>query len=1247
MRKVYHVSVLRRPLLPGTSRAVSFLTFAFLAAVLLTAAHPSQAAPALVRLRGHVPAAAIARAQPLGRVARDESIRLALALPLRDPAGLQAFLDRLYDPAAPEYGHYLTGNEFTARYGPTQQSYDAVLAFARARGLTITSTTPNRLLVNVSGPASAVEAAFAVHLLRYENADGFVFHAPDGEPAIPAPLVGRLSGVIGLANNVVLHPHFQRLDTSREEGLVPRLRGNEVGSGFLGGLTPLDIKAAYDLTKVTQTGTGRTLALYELDGYDPSDVATYETTYGLLQVPLQNVLVGTADGSAGSGAGEVTLDIELMAALAPGAAGIIVYEGRNGTTDVLDTYNRIATDNSAKEVSTSWGIDEVSEGQAGRVAENTIFQQMAAQGQSLYAAAGDDGAYDDGFTIVVDDPASQPFVTGVGGTTLAVSGAGGPYQAESAWGDPNNPGNRGGPHGSGGGGGISRFTPLPDYQNGVGLSQTFRNVPDVSLAADPNTGYSIFFGGKLTVFGGTSCAAPLWAAYTALVNQARVGYKQQPLGFANPTLYAIAKGAGYAKGFHDVTSGTNLFYATGPGYDNASGLGSFDGAGLLALVAPPPVTNSNPLVSLTLNPPTVVGGLKSVGTVTLSNPAASGGATVSLASSDLATATVLATVAVVPGGLTANFTITTVAVNALKTVTITAKLGQGTQTAALQVTPPLGSIAPMSVALSPGGVCGTGSSTGTVTLNGPAPAGGLIVTLTSSDASVAVPGSVTVAAGATTAIFSVATSIVAQDTPVTITATANNTSQTGTLTVQAVTLQPFNLSVATVTGGRQLSASVNLSCPAPPGGSTITLTSDNPTVVSVPDSVTVPTGSTVGTFAVSTITVASAVTVKVTAAYNNQTRNVPLTVQPGGLVGFLLTPTSVTGGGSSTAALTLDSAAPAGGLIVALSNDTPGAATVPASVVIPGGSSTVSLPVTTVSVSAVTVAKITATLNGVPLSATLTVLPIQVTGLTINPLRVILGGSATGTVTINVPAPVGGLAVSLSSGSASVTVPATITIPAGTVSATFAATGAAVGTANLAAALGGQTQTASLTVLSAPGTTYPTGLNLLSVPYDYTGQSLDAVFGYAGVRLAVWQPGAGTYILTPSAPADALRPGQGYWVNLPHALALTSVGTPANATTDFSLPLQAGWNQIGDPFPISIKMSGLQAQSGGASLPFAQAVSGATPLLSALVYGYTPAAGKTGGAYVYVTADGSLQPGQGYWMYAYKAVTLVIPHAAQ
>ena len=158
-------------------------------------AAPAQPAPASMRLPGHVPAAAVARAQALGRLPSGQILTLALALPLRDPGGPKSFLERLYDPTDPLYQHYITPAEFTRRYSPTQQSYDAVAAFARAHGLVVTHTTPNRVLLSVSGSAAAVEAAFAVHLGRYQAADGRVFYAPNADPAIPVSLVGRLSGV--------------------------------------------------------------------------------------------------------------------------------------------------------------------------------------------------------------------------------------------------------------------------------------------------------------------------------------------------------------------------------------------------------------------------------------------------------------------------------------------------------------------------------------------------------------------------------------------------------------------------------------------------------------------------------------------------------------------------------------------------------------------------------------------------------------------------------------------------------------------------------------------------------------------------------------------------------------------------------------------------------------------------------------------------------------------------------------------
>jgi len=297
------------------------------------------------------------------------------------------------------------------------------------------------------------------------------------------------------------------------------------------------------------------------------------------------VLVDGYSGASGSGAAEVTLDIELQAALATGASKILVYEGPNTTAGVIDTYNKIATDNIAKEISTSWGEAEQYETSTTRTAEQTAFKQMAAQGQTIYAAAGDSGAYDYRRTKpAVDDPASQPYMCGVGGTSLTTNGAGGSYKSETTW-------NGGSISAGAGGGGISSVWPIPSYQSGVVSaaskgSTTYRNVPDVSLDADPNTGYAVYYNGGWTIYGGTSCAAPLWAAFTALVNQQRASAGKAPLGQANPAIYATAKSSAYSLDFHDIADGsTNLYYPAVKGYDDATGWGSFQGSALLGALA--------------------------------------------------------------------------------------------------------------------------------------------------------------------------------------------------------------------------------------------------------------------------------------------------------------------------------------------------------------------------------------------------------------------------------------------------------------------------------------------------------------------------------------------------------------------------------------------------------------------------------------------------------------------------------------
>ena len=531
------------------------------------------------RLSGHVPAAMVARSRLLGRVAASQTVGLALTLPLRNQAALDDLLSRLYTPGDPLYGQFLTPEEFTARFGPTQSDYAAVAASAKSLGLQVTGTYPNRLILDVSGPASVVEKAFALHLQNYRTASGRVFRAPDAGPALPSGLAGRVAGVVGLDTALRLHSHLR-----------PALSERAAGSGPKGGLAPSDIKTAYSLNSVGANGAGQSIALFELDGYTASDITTYESNFGLPAVQIQKIVVSdgtsTATGAVGPSSDETTLDIELAQALAPNLSKILLYVSPNTNPGVLATLNRIVSDNSAKQISTSFGEDEASSGAAFIAMEAPIFQQMAAQGQSMLSATGDYGAYDDGSTLSVDDPASQPYVTGVGGTTLATNGTGGPYVSESVWGlfynvnDPNSTG--GGDFGVGGGGGFSTIWPAPSYQTALVPTPAMRSVPDVALDSDPETGYAIYVSGAWHVYGGTSAAAPLWAGFTALVNQQRAAAGKAPIGFLNPTLYSIGESGLDTADFHDVTTGNNLYYPALPGYDSATGWGSFTGSALLA-----------------------------------------------------------------------------------------------------------------------------------------------------------------------------------------------------------------------------------------------------------------------------------------------------------------------------------------------------------------------------------------------------------------------------------------------------------------------------------------------------------------------------------------------------------------------------------------------------------------------------------------------------------------------------------------
>jgi kumamolisin len=549
-----------------------------------------------VTLKGNE-AVAASHGQLLSHKADAERLTVTLSLKPHDPQGLDTFIRGLYDPASPGYKQYITPDQFAARFGATQADIAAVTGFAKAQGLDVSAITP--VAVKVSGTAAQLERAFHVTINNYSSQmRPGSYYANAQAPTLPASVSAAVTAVVGLDNE----PHYRHAAATRGAGPTtqktgPAAQHPNVGSGPAGGYTPAELRSAYDIAPLLSAGTtgaGQTVALFELDGYVASNVAQYSSYYGLGSPAPQNVYVDGVTNNPGQGEVEVELDVEVVNAIAPGAA-TLVYEGPNTDQGVIDTYQQIATDNRAQAVSISWGMCEAQSNSATINAMHTIFSQMAAQGQSVFAASGDSGAYDCGTTSLgVDSPADDPYVTGVGGTHLTLSS--GAYGAESVWATSTNR--------SGGGGGLSTLFSRPSWQTGPGTDNSYTNgmrmVPDVAADADPNTGYAIYTQGAWTVVGGTSAAAPLWAGLAALYNQYAVAAGKARLGQANPALYSMTQ---TYPAFHDITSGNNLYYPATTGYDLASGLGTPDAYNLIRDLTgsqgtpPPPPPPSNQLVT--------------------------------------------------------------------------------------------------------------------------------------------------------------------------------------------------------------------------------------------------------------------------------------------------------------------------------------------------------------------------------------------------------------------------------------------------------------------------------------------------------------------------------------------------------------------------------------------------------------------------------------------------------------------------
>lgn len=622
------------------------------------------------------PSKATPQAVDLGAMTaqRDKSpMSVTVALSLRNLSEAEDLVRSLSTPGAAQYHQFLTSDQFVARFGPTNADVAKVVAGLAKYGLTAQRTTATTL--TVTGMPADMERAFGVTLHSYQvppqgKAAGYTYHAPLNHPTIPSELAGSVSAVVGLDSRPTLHPlHLTvppMLANARppKQSTTPSTTGNPPGF-----LTVSDFAAQYDVQPLYSkgiTGKGRTLGIMTFASFTPSDAFFYWNALGLAvdpnRITIVNVDGGSGPPSDASGSDETTLDVEQSGGIAPGA-NVIVYEAPNTNQGSVDVYAAAIEANQAQSLSISWGFWEwyqnlenspVTDPITGKTvgitqATHELLIRAAIQGQAVFAAAGDSGAYDVdrdfGFCypafcslpLTVDYPASDTAITAAGGTTLAGlqqycqnAACTPPYfdiniQHESVWGwdylvgfcatvygvDPITCGIFPG----GTGGGVSIMFDVPLYQffvPGVQRSQPGqewslfgtlvyalpahypgRNVPDVSFNADPETGYIILYTSdrfgfvEYTFSGGTSFVAPQLNGVTALLEQDL----HSRMGLLNFPLYFLALTGqayhGHDAPLHAIAYGDNWFYSGRNGYAPAAGLGTLDVANFAKALSRP------------------------------------------------------------------------------------------------------------------------------------------------------------------------------------------------------------------------------------------------------------------------------------------------------------------------------------------------------------------------------------------------------------------------------------------------------------------------------------------------------------------------------------------------------------------------------------------------------------------------------------------------------------------------------------
>jgi kumamolisin len=476
----------------------------------------------------------------------------------------------------PREKKHLSREEFARLHGASAADLKKVRDFAKEYGLRVESEDRASRTVKLGGSVAAFNKAFEADLRRYEHSSG-TYRCRKGMLTIPAELESVVEGVFGLDNRPQAKTHF-RIRKKR-----PGIHAQVEAISY----SPVQVAKAYGFP-TSATGAGQCIGLIELGGgYKTADLDSFFQSLGITAPKVTAVSVdggkNSPTGDSNGPDGEVELDLEVAGATAPGAQ-IAAYFAPNTDQGFIDAVTTAVHDATLKPsiVSISWGGPENSWTAQSRDALNSACEDASTMGVTVLAASGDNGASDESDTPVasgasaatatptVDFPAASPYVIGCGGTKLTLAGSA--IGSEVAWNELSS--NEGAT-----GGGVSENFALPSFQQSAKVPKApngfvGRGVPDVAANADPETGYNVVVDGQQAVIGGTSAVAPLWAGLLALINES-LGTN---VGYVSPLLYSAKPEAT----FHDITSGSNGSYSAGPGWDACTGLGSPNGAALLA-----------------------------------------------------------------------------------------------------------------------------------------------------------------------------------------------------------------------------------------------------------------------------------------------------------------------------------------------------------------------------------------------------------------------------------------------------------------------------------------------------------------------------------------------------------------------------------------------------------------------------------------------------------------------------------------